>query len=541
MRYSISRSRLRTAIIAQAYRSTSPNKTEPPSNKAAALSIAISWIFDDTVPSDRLGEKLQSAASELRDAITAGDISTIELWYVHDLPESDNVNVELRQVEHAGNDTLRSKFPEQSDIIELRALQVSRERILAWYRKTSTAILVSQEYEVDASGGWFEESGDGWRSVCLSLPASWLTELHSEHQDDLFSANVRGPLPARRSKDNINYAIGETAQNNPSRFWAYNNGLTAIVNNFSIIEGEEVPRIKISGLAIVNGAQTTGSLTRVAKSDLSGVRVLARFVQSSDANVVNDIIRFNNSQNPIKLSDYRSRDPHQDRLREEFSQIPDVTYLGARRGGDKDAPRKPSNFISADTAAQSIAAFHGDPRTAYHDLRDLWERDDKYSAYFGDHTTAPHIVFCWSLLRAVQQKKAALVSAQPEDLTILEKQTLAFLRKRGATFLLVAAIGSSIETIVDHAVTSSFRLSFGTGTSPANAVEKWLPIAEAVLPFSQQLQISESGTAFQRNDNVQALLSGFQQSVAAVSGTLRPTFATFSSSVEEGSAPPAPQ
>jgi AIPR protein len=306
---------------------------------------------------------------------------------------------------------LKHHFPTQADLIEGRALQVSRERLEAWYRSTSTAILVSDEFPVPAKSGWFEEAGTGWSAVCTSISAAWLRELHTKYGDDLFSANVRGPIPSRHSRNNINFSIGETAKDHPQRFWAYNNGVTALVNDFAIKgEGDE-RTLTISGIAIVNGAQTTGSLARVASADLSQVDVLARFVQSSDPQIIDDIIRYNNSQNPIKPSDFRSRDPHQERLRAEFSKLPDVTYLGARRGGKSDAAKKPSNYISSDTAAQALAAVHGDSPTAYHDLRLIWERDDKYSTYFGDHTSATHIVFCWALLRAVQDKKAKLVAS----------------------------------------------------------------------------------------------------------------------------------
>ena len=129
---------------------------------------------------------------------------------------------------------------------------------------------------------------------------------------------------------------------------------------------------------------------------------LARFVTSTDPQIIDDIIRYNNSQNPIRPSDFRSRDPHQERLRNEFAALPDVTYLGARRGGQSDVVKKPSNYISSDTAAQAIAAVHGDAVTAYHDLRLIWERDDKYATFFGDHTTATHILFCFALLRSVK-------------------------------------------------------------------------------------------------------------------------------------------
>lgn len=526
-----------TAVVAQTYTAQDPSKPEPPSNKAADLNTALSWILDGEVPDDRLGDKLRAAASDLRQALVEGDVSVLEVWFVHNLAESQNVNQELRQVEQTAAALVTRYFPAQAEHVEVRALQVSRERLDAWYRSSSTAILVGDDLEVPARSGWFTESGSGWSAICTSVSAAWLHELHDQYNDQLFSANVRGPMPSRRSRNNINFLIGETAQKHPQRFWAYNNGITALVHSFEAQDGED--HFRISGIAIVNGAQTTGALARVPADDLTNVDVLARFVKSADPQIIDDIIRFNNSQNPIKPSDFRSRDPHQDRLRAEFASLPDVTYLGARRGGPSDVAKKPSNYLSSDTSAQALAAVHGDPTTAYHDLRLIWERDDKYSTYFGDHTSATHIVFCFTLLRAVQDLKSSLVTREGE-LTGNDSDALAFLRKRGATILLVSAISSTLDTILDRAIGSLYRLSFGPTVSPARAVEIWTPIVTALGAFAGGLDEGESGRAFRRDEATADRITGFQRAVAAVKEPLRPTFEAFSMHVVEDDPPPAP-
>lgn len=524
------------AVVAQAYTADDPDKPEPPSNKAADLNTALTWILDGEVPDEQLGDKLRSAAMDLRQALVDGEISVLEVWFVHNLTESANVTPELRQVEQTAKALLGHHFRDQADQVEVRALQVSRDRLEAWYRSTSTAILVTDEFVVPAKSSWFNESGAGWSAICTSVSAAWLHELHAKYSDQLFSANVRGPIPSRRSRSNINFSIGETAKEHPQRFWAYNNGITALVNHF---EADGDGEFKISGIAIVNGAQTTGALARVPIGELAQVDVLARFVKSTDPQIIDDIIRFNNSQNPIKPSDFRSRDPHQGRLRAEFTMLPDVTYLGARRGGQSDVAKKPSNYISSDTAAQALAALHLDPVTAYHDLRLIWERDDKYATYFGDHTSATHIVFCFALLRAVQDLKASLV-AHEGDLTGNQEDALSFLRKRGATFLLVAAIGSTLDTILDRAIASPYRLSFGPTLSPSTAVEHWAPIVTSLGAFAGVLDVDDSGTAIRRYENPTARITAFQRAVAAVKVPLQPTFKEFAMHVCEDDPPAAP-
>src|SRR3954454_5210554 len=88
-----------TAVVAQAYTADDPDKTEPSANKAADLNTALSWILDGEVPDEQLGDKVRSAATDLRQALADGEVSVVEVWYVHNLAESANVNQELRQVE----------------------------------------------------------------------------------------------------------------------------------------------------------------------------------------------------------------------------------------------------------------------------------------------------------------------------------------------------------------------------------------------------------------------------------------------------------
>lgn len=371
----------RTAVLAQGYVATVlKGRAAAPASKAAGLAVAASWVLGNERP-EHLGPSLRTAAEDLHEAIGRGEIDAVELWYSHNLPESKNVELELERASRAAKALLFQRYSELN--IDVRSLEIGRATLDDWYLSTKSPILVNDELEVPTTS-WFRESGDGWNAVCTSVPAKWLHTLYRKYEDRLFSANVRGYMPSRRSAQNINFGIEQTARDQPGRFWAFNNGVTALVHQ--IIADENDAPLQVSGIAVVNGAQTTGALARVNPSSLGEARVMIRFVQATNNALVEDIIRYNNSQNQIKPSDFRSGDRHQDRLREEFKKIPDVTYLGARRGGQDDRARRPSNLISSDTAAQALAAFHQDPGTAYHDLRSIWEKDEVYARYFSDHT-----------------------------------------------------------------------------------------------------------------------------------------------------------
>ena len=515
------------AVLAQGLFSSKDNRSAP-ANKASDLNTAASWIFGADY--DRMNDSLQSAAKDLDQAILAGEISGIELWYSHNLPESTNVQEELDRAAATARSLMTTTYPQAE--IPVVALEVGRSTLDDWYASVQNPILVADEVVVEVHG-WFEEVGNDWTAVCVSVPASWLTELVDKYSDKLFSANVRGYMPSRKTAQNINHNIEETARNNPSRFWAYNNGITALVHDY-----EKPPKpdtagpLKLTGIAIVNGAQTTGALSRSQSTGLAEAAVLARFIRSDNDDIIDEIIRFNNSQNPIKPSDFRSTDRHQERLRRQFSSIPDAIYFGARRGGEQDRARRPKEAISSDTVAQSLAAFHGDPGLGYHNLRTIWESDETYSRYFSDSTTAMHIVFAYSLLHAIQKAKVELVRRDSRDgLAEDERETLAVFRQRGSQFLVLASIASCIEIILDRPVGDRFTLSFGPDIGPTTGRELWEPVVAALLPFGNCLRVEELKGSLRNRAKVEEAIGTFRSIVRSTARGNQAVFGEFAAHV----------
>jgi hypothetical protein len=73
-------------------------------------------------------------------------------------------------------------------------------------------------------------------------------------------------------------------------------------------------------------------------------------------------------------------------------------------------------------------------------------------------------------------------------LTDSEKSQLSFLQLRGSAFLLTTSVASCIETFLGKAVANPFRVSFGSKTSPTQALDLWKPIVDASIPFCEKLR-----------------------------------------------------
>lgn len=516
----------RYAVIAQTYISDAVDRKGAPANKASDLNTAISWLLSR--PIGDLPSSIKSHAEELRRAILDRSVKSIYIWYVHNLPESKNVQDELTTVEHTAHTAIKTNFPGCDDI-EIQALEVGIPTLEDWYKSISTPILVASEFMIPISGGF--ETGDvDWKAYVTSIPAKWLYEQYRIHKTNLFSANVREYLGSRNADNNINNGIKETAHNAPGHFWVYNNGITVLVHEFEEKRENETLNLYIKGFAIVNGSQTTGAVGNLEKPPADSAKVQVRFITCSRPDTVHDIVKYNNSQNKITASDFRSADYVQKRLVTEFRSIPSVEY-SPRRGGYEDVIRRRPNILPSVLAGQALAALHGDPEIAYHEKTHMWEDDTLYSTYFSSQTNAKHIVFAYSLLKAVENKKFEL-RGKSNNGTLLDVEgvQLEFFRKRGSIFLMTSAIAKCLEIVLSRQLPNLFAVSFKDNLSPEAATAKWQPIVEIASAFTAPLAVGLAD-GIRNREKVSQAIDTFRSLLTAVKGANLQFFSDFTQQV----------
>ncbi len=524
------------AIVAQCYYS-SIGRSAAPANKASDLNTAVAWLLQREV--DQVPTRLQAQATDLRDAIEDGTVTEIQAWYIHNLPESQNVNDELQTVEQTIKSAADGCFAGKR--IKASAFEIGASTLEEWYLDTQSPILVSDSFDIPIEEG-FEVHGNDWSAFVTAMPAKFLYTVYRKHKTRLFSANVRDYLGSRRSDANINHGIKCTAEGEPANFWTYNNGLTILVHDYKRNTKKNKPILTVRGLSIVNGAQTTGAIGSLRRSPDPLAIVPARFVKTTSEDIIHNVIQFNNSQNRVTASDFRSNDRTQKRLREEMERIPNCKYEGGRRGGHADAIRRQRNLVPSYTAGQALAAFSGDPHTAYHAKSAIWASDRLYSKYFNENTNGPNLVFAYSLQRAVESRKVELVEKSrrnEKSLTTSEVRQLEFFRRRGSTFLLASAIASCLETIVGRRVANPARLSFGYLTSPTDAAKHWTKVIAVVVPFCHHLTPALTH-GLKNATAVQAALTKFQDLVESTNESNRPIFYAFTDKVTKGTTSPIP-
>lgn len=158
------------------------------------------------------------------------------------------------------------------------------------------------------------EDEGSYRALLAIFPGPMLEEIYSHYGSRLLELNVRSFLSARGK---VNRGIRDTVLDEPGRFLAYNNGISATASAVELTVGRDggTAIASIRDLQIVNGAQTTASLHHAArreKADLSRVSVQAKItvVRPEKLNELVPLVsRYSNSQNKVSEADFSASDP----------------------------------------------------------------------------------------------------------------------------------------------------------------------------------------------------------------------------------------
>lgn len=249
-------------------------------------------------------------ATEAKRLFTNGDISKFRFYILTDKKLSERVkNIK--------------KEPINGKPVDLNAWDISR-----FYSLFSSS-QGKEEIEIDAStidGGGIPYVGatieTDYSAYLAVVPGSFLANIYLEYGSRLLEGNVRSFL-SNRGK--VNKAIRGTILQEPTMFFAYNNGIAATATEIETREENGRQLItKIKDMQIINGGQTTASIANAVlqdKADLSNIFVpmkLSVVNHEKAKEMIPVISRSANSQNKVDEADFFSNHPYHIRL-EEYS------------------------------------------------------------------------------------------------------------------------------------------------------------------------------------------------------------------------------
>lgn len=497
---------LRKIVFAQGYY-TSKNVDSAPANKASDLNTASAWLISGDT--SQVPDNLKAIIEDCREAISENEIDQIELLYVHNLPESVNVSRELdTAAKH-----LTSSLPAEFEIAVIYK-ELGLENTERLFLVQESSIIIQETIECPTVIE-YQETGPNWTASIMSVPGFWLRDLFLKHGDELFSANYRGFLGVNRRKK-INSGIKNTAEKQPQNFWVFNNGITILTTKVK----KEKSKVIIDGISIINGAQTTGSIGSLDGSiDLSKVKVLARVIECSDHKTIDEIVKYNNTQNKITTWDKFSNDPQQKRIQEEFA-----TYghnYSLKRGFDNNS------HLGIEVVAQPAIALEGHYQEANGGKNGVFESDKMYRTAFEDKK-AKHLLFTYTIARAMDERRNELKRKQSDNSIIeLELKQLVLLRNLRFKYFFISVFGKTLDVILGKNVdlgqigyTPNYCKSHNKSIN--DLIAEITPIISLVLTYSSTF-ITEDFSEFLRRENIVKVLSDQVKSIIYAQESANPS------------------
>ena len=277
------------------------------------------------------------------------------------------------------------------------------------------------------------QTGDNWEAELSVVDGTWLNSLFKKYGEDLFSANYRGFLGASARKK-INNVIKSSAENAPKDFWAYNNGITILTNTI------DKKQKTLTGISIINGAQTTGCIGTLEKSDnLKDIRVLCKIISCDEQEKASNIIRYTNTQNAITTWDKYSNDPEQKEIKNQLERF-GISY-SLKRGSDNNL-----SDISIETIAQPLLAFRGNFYGAYDGKNNIFNKKELYSETF-HLAKGRHLVLVNAISQCFDTYKISVKKNLSETATETQQQLYNLVSEIGFKSFYMYMFGELIEDI----------------------------------------------------------------------------------------------
>lgn len=199
----------------------------------------------------------------------------------------------------------------------------------------------------------------------FSMAAADVGALFKKSGIRLFARNIRGYLG---ESPEINEAMAHTVKSEPENFWYYNNGVTIVCDEAKRQVESGMDVLRVERAQVINGQQTTRTLESTPSKQASVLVKVIRIPRAAGdharyEDLVSQIVRATNWQNPITPSDLISNDYIQVYLERELRKR-GYQYLRKRESKSEARRRAESQIefqVSKFELAQSVAASEFDP------------------------------------------------------------------------------------------------------------------------------------------------------------------------------------
>lgn len=353
-------------------------------------------LFADVLSRLVAGPKVHRMNQKLREAISDidWDRAAFQLHYITLNQVSD---LALQRAKR-----LINPIQELPDLLDRTSLELLDEEQLNIALRESLSLEAEETRQTNVmfSKGkdnvpWieFRDQRSGRRSFVGRISGSQVAEIYKANRLTLFAMNIRNYI----GDNATNREIKKTALELSEEFFYYNNGIAALAKRIEADPDDREQRtLSCEQFSIINGAQTVRSIYKAHVEDPSKVRdveVLLRISEFKgkttpvEQDFLDRVTRYNNTQNAIKISDFRSNDRIQVDLKRRFENLParrGKRFLyKSKRSGDRDVTRIP---VGMEEFVKTIFSFMFGPDDVFGGTSYVFDpsKEGGYMKLFGD-------------------------------------------------------------------------------------------------------------------------------------------------------------
>ena len=380
-----------------------------------------------------------------------------------------------KDLDNVPNTSLKD-LSDRSDVLYLSEDNVNmawRDALGQLSGENPTVSLLLTPPNKDQKGDYFLfDSPSGVKSYICLLSSAQIHQTYNRYRDRLFNLNIRNYIgDTRTNKEIIN-----TATKEPTNFFFYNNGISAVARSIRPNQLGTQTSLDCTDFSIINGAQTFRSISKAHTSDKKNeangpVQVLVRiteldFRKADAGDRLDSITRYNNTQNSMRLSDFRSNDKVQSSIVKYMQQLPafggkHYIYRNKRtHGADRN-----KHVVKMDELCRSLHSYRFGPPDYFGGLSYLYDTSSEggYVKIFGSELDAlPQLEFdrafgIWLITNFVasllkDEKRELTELEEPDDSSSLRKYALE--RK----YLVFFAVGEVFREICKLKATDEAKL-----------------------------------------------------------------------------------
>lgn len=366
-------------LIQAAHRSKFSNELEQKARAFFAKLGDFREVASGKTSANKVQEKVLTL---LRDSEVDKNATQIKMVFVTDLPTGIGSQGEsLSQLAKSTQEQLADD--QQNVVFEVMGradIADGYEHLINTYKHTGV-----QKESINLGANDFFELGSPYRTLVIALSTNELRDLYNRRgvKNALFNSNVRMALGG---KTKINSGMLDSLTNESEEFFYYNNGVTATCSSYS----RNGNTVEIENLQVVNGAQTVSTIGNTRHGADSG-KVLFRIIETQEKyrkknDFADKITKYQNTQNPVKASDFYSNEPLQlwlkANLAERVNKFRAATRIWYQHKRGFFASNTNGQRMDLETLAKLRHSCLYNPHMTYNSPKEFWA-DDKYWEAFG--------------------------------------------------------------------------------------------------------------------------------------------------------------